>query len=155
MPTVVKLQPTFSYGLVPLWVLFIVLISPLLLSMREKRKEKRAMREQNILRPAKQAVPPSVKRSYVNKLTWLGKEYKDGERDSRDCYQLLSVYIREFVKEYAGIDVTKKTLAEIRGQKLPELEKLIEEYYACEFAPDVSGNIELSIERTKMVINSW
>jgi len=154
VPTTVTLQNTMSYGLIPLWILFLMLISPLLIKLKNKKKKKTEVKQEKKKTELK-PVPRPVKESYVNELHRLFNDYSKGRRDSRDCYQLLSVYIREFVNEYAGVDVTNKTLAEIRGVKIPKLEKLIEEYYACEFAPDVTGNIENAILRTIQTIKEW
>lgn len=153
MPTTVELQGAMSHGLIPLWILFFVLISPLIIKYRKRRLEKKAQKanKSTIIKP----VPISVKESYVNKLRSIEREYRTGNRGEKECYQLLSKYIREFVKEYAGVDVTVKTLAEIRGLNIPKLERLISGYYKYEFSKDAVGDIEKAIDDTIEAVNFW
>lgn len=153
MPTTVALQGTVAYGAIPLWILFFILISPLIKKRINKKKAKKAVKEAP--KPAIKKVPLSVKEKYVVELNRMLEEYETKKRDEKESYQLLSHFLREFFHEYAGIDVTRKTLAEIRGINNPKLERLVEEFYACEFAPDVRGNIKASVERTIKEINNW
>ena len=154
MPTSVNLQPAFIHGLIPLLVLFLALVSPLFVG-RKERKRQANLKKTNPGGQTIKPVPPDVRQSYVNKLARLNISYKESEKNSRECYQILSAYIRTFALEYAGIEVRNRTLAEIRAREIPQLEKLIEEYYACEFAPDVEGDVEKSIEETINVIYNW
>ncbi|MDO4187348.1 MAG: hypothetical protein Q4D29_00015 [Lachnospiraceae bacterium] len=156
MPTTVNLQGTVSYGLIPIWILFIILISPLLKRIYEKkRRKKEEKKAMATAMPKVKKVPPSVKERYIEQLDGILLDYKEGKRDKRDSYQLLSFFLREFFNEYTGIDVTRKTLAEIRGVANPVLISLIEEFYACEFAPDADGDIEKSITNTIKKIKQW
>lgn len=75
--------------------------------------------------------------------------------EPRKGYQLLSRLVRNFVKEYANVDVTTKTLAEIRSMGFPVLTALVEEYYAPEFSLDEEGNVLESIDKTIKAIKSW
>lgn len=153
MPTTVGLQGTVLYGAIPLWILFFILISPLIKKILGKKKKKHKKQEQP--QPAIKKIPLSVKEKYVVELNRMIEEFESGKRDEKNSYQLLSHFLREFFNEYAGIDVTRKTLAEIRGIHNHKLEKLIEEFYACEFAPDVRGNISEAVKRTIREINNW
>lgn len=157
MPTVVRLQPTMSYGYFPLIVLFLILVLSLVLKSvikKKKRKEGLAHAEGNgskVISP----VPVTVQDRYIKELRKVLKDYNGNKRDERECYQLLSYYLRAFFKEYAGINVESKTLAEIRGLSTPKLEALIEEYYECEFAPDKTGDVEKIVEKTISEIRNW
>lgn len=155
MPTTVELQGIMRHGLIPLWILFIVLISPLIIKYRKKRQADKPSKAGNKVNPKLKPVPVSVKESYVNKLRSIEREYKTGNKSSKECYQLLSMYIRLFVKEYAGVDVTVKTLAEIRGMNIPKLERLISGYYKYEFSPDAEGDIDKAIDDTIEAVNFW
>lgn len=155
MPTTVHVQGAMSHGLIPLWILFFVLISPLIIRLKKNRAEKKLKKSKHGKDISLRKVPLSVKENYVNRLVTLKKDYNDGKRDSRESYQLLSFYIREFIKEYAGIDATVRTLAEIRGMRIPKIEALIEEYYACEFSLDVTGDFDGSVRKTIDVIKNW
>lgn len=153
MPTSINLQAQFHYGIVPLIILFFILISPLIIKIKKdskNRKIKYVDKKTNIVR-----VEESVKDTYVKRIKKIEKDYDNDEKHSRECFLRLSALIREFVKEYAGIDVTVKTLAEIRGVKIPTLEMLIEEYYGAEFAPDKKGDFISSAEKTIEAIKKW
>jgi len=155
MPTTVHLQGTVSYGVIVLWILFFILISPLIIRKVNKRKAAKAEKEAK-KQPIKiKKIPPSVKERYVGHLNKVLADYKDGKIDNRNGYQLLSFYLRAFFKEYSGVDLTKKTLAEIRQTSTPVLESLIEEYYECEFAPDADGDLEQSVKKTINRINNF
>lgn len=153
MPTLIQIQGTISYGTLPLVVLFLLLVISMII-YKKKKKQKSAEADKS-LEPTKKNIPPSVKRRYVNQLSNLLIEYKGGKRDKRDSYQLLSHFLREFFYEYAGVDVTRKTLAEIRGIHNLRLEQLIEEYYACEFSEEVNGDIEKAVRNTINAIENW
>lgn len=155
MPTTIAIQRTMSYGFLPVFILFLLVVSPLIINFYKKRK----LRKQESLNSADEIkineVPLSVKEIYSNRLTQIKKDYNAGEIDSKEGYKALSIILREFILEYAGIDVTKKTLAEIKRANLPSVAKLIEEYYAAEFAPDQNGDLSDSIMKTKRVIHNW
>lgn len=155
MPTTIHLQGSVLYGTLPLWFLFCLLISPFIMKKIEKRRRKKAKASEEPIKPAVKKVPLSVKEKYTQQLNGMLLDYKTGKIDERDSYQLLSYFLREFFNEYAGIDVTRKTLAEIRGIHNLRLEELIEEFYACEFAPDAKGDIEGAIKRTLKSIENW
>lgn len=158
MPTSISLQGNFIYGITPLIILGLIVFSPLILKIRNKRIEKRKRKEeaktsvnQNVYKP----VPLSVKQAYVKKLKKIENDYKKSNIDSRNGYQLLSAIIRQFVLEYKGIDVSTKTLAEIKRMDIPDLEKLMEEYYEPEFSQDSKRHLEYSVEKTIEAIEKW
>ena len=158
MPTTIQLQGKIAYGLLPLWILFFILISPLIIKVINKRRlKKKAKNATQVVENTEPVIPVSVsiRDSYVNKLETLRNEYKTGKRSDRDSFLLLSFYIRDFVLELTGIDITKKTLAEIRAHDLPEIIELIETYYAYEFAPDKTGDVDDAIDKTIQVIKTW
>lgn len=156
MPTTVNLQGTVAYGAIPLWILFLILISPVLkrIFLKHRRKKKSGL-SSNSAEPVMKKIPKSVKEKYTIRLKEMLADYKGGKRSERESYQLLSYFLREFFNEYSGVDVTRKTLAEIRGVGNPILESLIEEFYACEFAPDAKGDIERAIKNTIDKINRF
>lgn len=156
MPTTIEIQHTMMTINPLALILFLILVSPFVIKVLNKRKNKsnsKATKKDN--KPSLKPVPLSVKEKYARQLNIILKEYNENKRSEKDSYQLLSFMLREFFNEYAGIDVTSKTLAEIRGLNNERLERLVEEYYACEFAPDVKGNIERSINKTIQAIKNW
>lgn len=158
MPTTIQLQGKFAYGLLPLWILFFILISPLIIrAINKRRLNKQAKNVSQTVENVDQviSVPVSVRDSYVNKLETLRDEYKTGKRSDRDSFQLLSFYIKGFVLDLTSIDITKKTLAEIRAHDMPEIIELIEAYYTYEFAPDKTGDVDEAVNNTIQVIRTW
>ncbi len=101
------------------------------------------------------ARPLTVKEEYFMRLNEMKTQYSEGRLSSKDGYKLLSKFLREFVLEYADIDVTRKTLAEIKRSNLPKVAALIEEYYIAEFSPDNDGNFGDSLNKTIRLINNW
>ena len=155
MPTTISIQGSISYGLIPVWILGILLVLPFILNRIKRKKKSKAPVETVTKKPEVIEVPYSVKGDYVNQLEGILSDYRQGNRDSKDCYQLLSIKIRHFLKDYAGLDITTKTLAEIRGMHLTKIESMIEEIYDCEFAPDKNGDVEKAVMKTIENIKNW
>lgn len=159
MPTTVSLQGNFIYGITPLLILGLFLISPLILKIMRKRQAKRKNALEKAMKSVNTSeykpVPLSVKQTYVRKLKQIDKDYKSNVIDSRNGYQLLSALIRQFLLEYKGIDVSTKTLAEIRKLGIKDLERLMEEYYEPEFSEESTRHLEYSIEKTIEAIEEW
>lgn len=152
MPTTISLQGTASYGVLILYILFFILISPLILRFIKKRKAKKNKAK---VTPQVKKIPPTIKERYEKQLLSIIDDYKSEKIDEREGYQLLSKFLREFFKEYAGVDVTTKTLAQIRGINNSRLEKLIEEFYEYEFSPDSNGDIVGAVKRTIQSVKHW
>ena len=152
MPTTISLQGTASYGVLILYILFFILISPLILRFIKKRKAKK---KEAKVTPQVKKIPPTIKERYEKQLLSIIDDYKSEKIDEREGYQLLSKFLREFFKEYAGVDVTTKTLAQIRGINNSRLEKLIEEFYEYEFSPDSNGDIVGAVKRTIQSVKHW
>lgn len=155
MPTEIHLQNPIAYGILPLVILFIILVSPAFIKQWKQKRAEAGQKGERGQTPKVKKVPLSAKQRYVNRIQRIESDYANGARTERECYIILSSEIREFVKEYAGIDVTSKTLAEIRGMKLKKLEALIEEYYVCEFSTESNGNVSDSVKRAIKVIEKW
>ena len=153
MPTTISLQGTASYGVLILYILFFILISPLILRFIKKRKAKKNKKKK--VTPQVKKIPPTIKERYEKQLLSIIDDYKSEKIDEREGYQLLSKFLREFFKEYAGVDVTTKTLAQIRGINNSRLEKLIEEFYEYEFSPDSNGDIVGAVKRTIQSVKHW
>lgn len=159
MPTTVELQPNFFSGGFLLFLFALVLIAPLAYKLFKKIKARRElMRQKRMARAAElnlKAVPKTMQERYTSKLKDLSKKIQKGHMEPRKGYQELSLLVRHFVKEYANVDMTTKTLAEIRSMGFPTLTALVEEYYAPEFSPDEEGDVLESINKTIKAIKSW
>ena len=159
MPTTVTLQPDFFDPFFLILLLGLILLISGLVKFFRWSKERRAIKKQQKMLQAQtmqmRAVPAQVKARYTDQLRQLGNRITVGAIPLRTGYQQMSLLVRTFVKEYANLDVTTKTLAEIRSMGLPELTALVEEYYAPEFSPDEIGDVQKSITATIKAINKW
>ncbi len=98
---------------------------------------------------------PSLKVRYVRKLENLLNMVNSNRISNKEAYTRLSLYIREFVKKATGINVLSSSKEEIKKLGMPDLSRLMEEYYPPEFAKYANGNIIGSIERSIEVIKRW
>lgn len=58
MPTTISLQGTVSYGVFILYILFFILISPLILRFIKKRKAKKNKKKEAKVTPQVKKIPP-------------------------------------------------------------------------------------------------
>ena len=61
---------------------------------------------------------PEAKRKYIERIQDISSRYKAGTVNKRAGYQELSAVIRAFVNEYAGINTTYLTAAEVKAAPL-------------------------------------
>ena len=64
MPTTISLQGTVSYGVLILYILFFILISPLILRFIKKRKAKKNKKKEAKVTPQVKKIPPTIKERY-------------------------------------------------------------------------------------------
>ena len=153
MQVTVDLQDPFSFSLIPIIILFIILAIPAYLYWKkyiENRKPKaieiKHVDEKSIVR---------IQKKYIKQLVLLKRKIDSNKISMRRAYQRLSKIIRYFVYEVTGINVQNYTLAEIKKLKMHQLTELIEDYYIHEFSKKSLGNINESIEKTRKVIVRW
>lgn len=156
MHTTIHLQHNFSYGFLPVIISFIAVIIPIIIFISSKKKNNNVKKEEKTNIP-QNSIPavPDIKDRYIKKALEIEKDFNTGNTDVREGYQRLSMLIREFSSEYSGVDITKKTLAEIRAMSKYQVERLLEDYYENEFSKDPKGNLQKSIEKTIEVIKIW
>ena len=157
MDSSISLQPAFGYGLAPVVVLAIFLITTLIITIVKKSGKDLADQE---LPPIKPPVFAKLNREetrllYITKLNKLEKQLLDGSVTPRACFQDLSLLFRKFIKDYTGHEVTNKTLAELKGMNIPGVAVLVEEYYEPEFGEDPQADARMAIDKTKRVIRTW
>lgn len=161
MVTTVKQQPPFEYYW---WVVMIAIIIlaiglALLLYSLNKYFELGLFSKKNKLiqkPPRKELI--QLKNEYAEKLRKLGWEYNAGEKSKREAYQRLSLLIRGFVHEATGINVENYTKKEIKKLGMPQLDRLMAEYYVPEFAEDERAKHKdfiASCNAALGVIGSW
>jgi len=158
MYSTIPLQKNFaSLGWLS-FLFFILLFTPLIIRWIKKRKAAKQLNNQQKMvgeEPIVKPVSVTTKDRYENILIQIMTDYNSGDATLRESYQILSRTIRQFVLDYTGIDVTAKTLAEIRGLNVRRVESLIEEYYAAEFAAVDDSNLAKSINHAIKVIREW
>lgn len=157
MPTTVTLQNNFKSAIGYMILLFIALVIPHIVGLyrRSQEKKRQLMYQMRMNPPKVRPVPMIVKSQYLRQLALLNGRLRDGKVSSKQGFQELSQMIRRFAKDYAGIEVTNKTLEEISRMDYPQLTELVSEYYAPEFAPNYEGDLASSIAKTRRVIETW
>lgn len=156
MQTTVNLQEPFSYSLIPIVIISILIITLLVIGIiyairkvRIQNKEEIIVKKDNIKEISK------IKEKYINKLISIEKSLTDSKISTRRAYQETSSVIRFFVYEMTGIKVQNYTLQDIKELNMKSLYELVEEYYVPEFAEKSVGDIKSSIEKTRKVIERW
>lgn len=150
MQTGTELQAPFSYSLIPIILLFVVLFLPLIIRLLKKYWPRNNNMVINTYTDSNM-----VKTKYLNMLDELDNKLDTKKISSRKAYQELSILIRSFVKEVTGIDVTTCVLSDIERMNMPVIYDLVKEYYSPEFARISIGNIRSSISKTRGVIYRW
>lgn len=157
MKTSITLQEPFSYSIFP-----IIVVGALaafyglyfFVSIIRKRHKKKPINQ-----VTRKVIPvadmKTIKIKYLTELENIKQALWSGQITTRDAYQKMSLCIRHFVYEVTGIQVQNCTLQDIRQLHMPDLEALITEYYAPEFAITSIGDSTASLERTKRVIELW
>ncbi len=155
MQTSINLQEPFTYSIIPL-VFLVIIIMILIYFLLKNRKivtvEKEIVKEipeKNIKNI------PVIKNKYLKQLDKINKEFKENLITLREAYQSISEVIRLFVFEVTDITTQNYTLTEIKKLDLPVIYELIEEYYEPEFASKSIGDFDASINKTRRIINEW
>lgn len=150
MHTTIRLQHNFSFGLLPVIIFGLLLLVPFIVLLVNKLKRKNSVekKEEISANNASNVPPVDIRDKYINSLILLKRDFLSEKIDQRSGYQRLSFILREYISERIGVNITNKTLAEIRGLDLGHVEELIEEFYYHEFSTEDNGNLEDSIDRT-------
>ena len=148
-----ELRPMFSYSLITILFFLILVLVNIYLLLRKPKKES----EDDvpvIIAPLKSELS-SIKEKYLKEIDLLAASLNEGKITSRKAYQRLSGIIRRFIYEVTKIKVQNYSLDEIKRLHIPILTELVSEYYAPEFARESKGNISLSLDKTKGVVERW
>lgn len=162
METAVQLQKNFLYPIGPLLLLTVLFLLMTFVVMKwirqyvrkynETAKLSEQMTHSDFVAPARQISPRA---EYLGRLEQLERAVMKKEVSQRDCYQMCSQYLREFVTKETGYDVTTCTLMELEQLKMPALTQLIRYCYEPEFSKESCGDSGEVIEKTKRVIEQW
>ena len=150
MQVTTELRPLFSYSFIPIIFLLILIALTIFINKYLKKKE---IQEKLIIPNPKDLL--IIKRKYLAKINELLNNFHNKKITNRKAYQELSSLIRNFIYEATNIKVQNYTLKEISLLNMPILYQLVSEYYDPEFSKISKGNIIISIDKTRMVIEKW
>lgn len=158
MQTSIKLQEPFTYSIIPLIIVSILVIFLTLYLIHLRKGNKKLRKEKNEIK----AIPkkniknvPVIKDKYLKQLDEIEYNYANNIVNLRKSYQMISEAIRLFVFEITDITTQNYTLSEIKKLNIPSLYILIEEYYEPEFSSKSSGDFTDSINKARRVIKEW
>jgi hypothetical protein len=80
--------------------------------------------------------PSGLKRDYLRRIDAVAAAAATGRLSARASHQELSLLIRSFVRDIAGIDAPRMTLAELREQNIPAAALAVSSLYPAEFGPE-------------------
>ncbi|WP_200891009.1 hypothetical protein [Arthrobacter sp. SPG23] len=79
--------------------------------------------------------PSSLKQDYLRRIDAVAAQAGAGRLSARASHQELSLLIRSFVRDIAGIDAPRMTLAELQQQNIPAAARAVSSLYPAEFGP--------------------
>jgi hypothetical protein len=98
---------------------------------------------------------PSVRSRYLGLIDEVEVEAAAGRLDDRAVHGRLSLLLRFFVHETAGLDTHVMTLADLRESDLPQLAGAVEEYYPPAFRQAQPGDPRRAVATAREVVSSW
>lgn len=163
MPTTVDLQKPLSFSLVLTVILIVLAVLPPLIwliiklagiKLPERKQKKEALEAPKEIKPVRPIA--ELKRDYMRRIDEIEAKYNNQEIDARETHIRMSSVVRGFVNEATGVNVRNYTLQEIARLNMPDLAKLIEEFYSPEFAFGTEDvKIEDSFGNARQVIREW
>lgn len=159
MRITVHLQEKYGYIILPV-IIFILAVSfvcalILYLKYRPQHKKKRVVDGEKAWRSLYDDEKYRLRMKYLQLLDALYYKVSYDKISNRQCYLMISRYVRQFVSEITGVKVSRCTLNDIRWMNMPMLAALIEELYEAEFSKSSLGDPYWAIEKTKRVIEVW
>lgn len=156
MKTSVRLQEPFSYSLLPIIILGIIIVGLLIWFVIYFIRKGINPKEHRLLVPQRTPIQmENIRQKYLNELNKIQADFVNQRISLRTFYQKMSKTIRSFVHAVTGIRVNYFTLQEIKSLNMPSLEELIAECYVPEFSKQSSGDIMVSLEKAKRIIQQW
>ena len=119
--------------------------------------------------PAAPSRPPSdpsgLKQEYLRRIDAVAGDAAAGRLPARASHQELSMLIRSFVRDIAGIDAPRMTLAELNRQGIPAAASAISSLYPAEFGPEPRDteprdteprdSVAAAAETAREVVRAW
>jgi hypothetical protein len=96
-----------------------------------------------------------LKQKYLQLIDECYNAYKHDHATLRSLHKGLSMTVRYFVHEANHFPAPRLTLADLKRAPYPELSRVVEDYYAKEFAAVEHGNAEASVEAAKDMVRRW
>ncbi len=156
----VRLQKNHQYSLIALILAALIVLSPLIWWIIKtilgiKPKEKKATSKvQPVKKPVSRRPLNVIKEDYIKRIDAIEKKYNDKAIDSREMHQKLSITVRQFVSEVKGISADALVLSDFERMQMPDMEKLLEAFYAPEFAPEEVIQLQ-SADNARKVVREW
>ena len=159
MRITVHLQEKYGYIILPviIFILAVLFVCALILYLkyRPKNKKKQVVDGEKAWRALYDDEKYRLRMKYLQLLDALYYKVSYDKISNRQCYLMISRYVRQFVSEITGVKVSRCTLNDIRWMNMPMLAALIEELYEAEFSKSSLGDPYWAIEKTKRVIEVW
>ena len=104
--------------------------------------------------------PSILKRDYLRRIDAVAGEAAAGRLSARASHQELSLLIRSFVRDIAGIDAPRMTLAELHRQGIPAAALAVSSLYPAEFSPEPRDteprdSVAAAAETAREVVRTW
>jgi len=96
-----------------------------------------------------------LKARYLQLVDECYQNYQVRKTTLKGLHRGLSMTLRYFVFEARHFPAPRLTLADLKDAPFPELSKVIEDYYAKEFAAAEQGTAIQSVKAAKDFINQW
>ena len=144
-----QLQDPFSYSIIPIVFIFIVLLSLTVYLVVTRKKSPKTKKVKVILTPNSNI--NNIKEKYLKEIA----KVENNLISNRKAYQELSILIRTFVYEVTNINVQSYTLSDIKFLNIQPLYELLKEYYHPEFSFDSQSDVKGSLNKTREVIVKW
>lgn len=163
METIVGLRKMFSYsttplivvgcalGAVTLIIIIYILVRIIKKLIKNAQKPKPVVREEGWVKPDLN----KLKAEYTGRLNTIGAEFEKDTADIRGAYEKMSITVREFAYKATGVEVDKYTLREIKDTEYGALAELVEEFYEPEFDKISAGDVRMSIEKSRRLVQEW
>jgi hypothetical protein len=96
-----------------------------------------------------------LKAKYLQLIDECYQNYQVHKTDLKGLHRGLSMTARYFVYEARHFPAPRLTLADLKYAPFPELTKVVEEYYAKEFAAVENGTATQAVKAAKDFVNRW
>jgi hypothetical protein len=96
-----------------------------------------------------------LRTKYARMIDEVDAAYASGALGERAVHSRLSLLLRFFAYEAAGVDAQVMTLSDLRSTDLPSVTSAVEEYYPPAFQEERQGDPEGAVRRAREVVLAW